>query len=114
MSNSIALAKFSSLLDSAGVMVNDTAITSVVDSAYVALRSPAGSGGISNVVDDTTPQLGGNLDTNGYAINGLTYPTSDGSNGQIITTDGSGNLSFADASGVSTGKAIAMSIVFGG
>ena len=42
----------------------------------------------------------------------LTLPTADGTNGQAITTDGSGNLSFADA-GISTGKAIAMAIVFG-
>jgi hypothetical protein len=29
--------------------------------------------------------------------NGLVYPTEDGTNGQILTTDGNGNLSFADA-----------------
>ena len=28
-------------------------------------------------------------------INGLLYPSSDGSNGQAIITDGSGNLSFS-------------------
>ena len=32
-------------------------------------------------------------------VAGLTYPTSDGSNGQVIVTDGSGTLSFAAASG---------------
>lgn len=32
--------------------------------------------------------------TNSATINGLTYPTSDGSNFQVLTTDGSGNLSF--------------------
>jgi hypothetical protein len=134
---------------------------------------------IGNVVEDTTPQLGGNLDTNGFEIapadtannadadnftihaknstnsfatdgggnlvlkggygysggdvtviggdttdvsglagdviisggqrdlipysgdvkiQGLTYPSSDGTNGQVLTTDGSGNLTFADAS----------------
>lgn len=41
----------------------------------------------------------------------------DGTNGQVLSTDGAGNFTFADASGggggVSTGKAIAMSIVFG-
>ena len=30
---------------------------------------------------------------------GLTYPTSDGSSGHVLTTDGNGNLSFAAASG---------------
>lgn len=42
----------------------------------------------------------------------LTLPDADGTTGQALTTDGSGNLSFADA-GISTGKAIAMAIVFG-
>jgi hypothetical protein len=41
-----------------------------------------------------------------------TLPAADGSNGQAIVTNGSGTLSFGSA-GISTGKAIAMSIVFG-
>lgn len=44
---------------------------------------------------------------------GLKYPTADGTSGQAVVTDGSGNLSFGSA-GISTGKAIAMAIVFGG
>ena len=42
----------------------------------------------------------------------LTLPTADGTSGQAIVTNGSGALSFAQA-GISTGKAIAMAIVFG-
>ena len=42
----------------------------------------------------------------------LTLPAADGTNGQAILTDGSGALSFG-AAGISTGKAIAMAIVFG-
>jgi hypothetical protein len=42
----------------------------------------------------------------------LTLPTADGTNGQAILTNGSGALSFG-AAGISTGKAIAMAIVFG-
>ena len=122
--------------------------------------------GISNVVEDTTPQLGGDLDMNGQDIvttsnanidlnpNGsgvvnlvgnatraatlrFNEDTDDGSNyiefkagtigsnlsftlpiadatssGQALVSNGSGTLSFADA-GISTGKAIAMAIVFG-
>jgi len=45
-------------------------------------------------------------------INQFTLPTADGTSGQAIVTDGSANLSFAQA-GISTGKAIAMAIVFG-
>ena len=74
--------------------------------------------GLSNVVEDTTPQLGGNLDVNGNTIvstsdgniaitpngsgavvlDGLSFPTSDGTNGQFLKTDGSGSLSFATVS----------------
>ena len=42
----------------------------------------------------------------------LTMPDADGTSGQALVTNGSGTLSFADA-GISTGKAIAMAIVFG-
>jgi hypothetical protein len=43
---------------------------------------------------------------------GLKYPTADGATGQAVVTDGAGNLSFGSA-GVSTGKAIAMAMIFG-
>jgi len=46
------------------------------------------------------------------ATYGLELPNADGSSGQALVTDGSGKLSFASA-GISTGKAIAMAIVFG-
>jgi hypothetical protein len=55
------------------------------------------------VVNDLSPQLGGNLDVNGYnifastgnvTINNLAYPTTDGASNHILTTDGNGNLSF--------------------
>lgn len=72
----------------------------------------------TDVVGDTTPQLGGNLDVNGSSIvsasngniaitpngtgsvviDGLSHPQSDGSAGQFLKTDGSGNLSFATVS----------------
>ena len=70
---------------------------------------------IRNVVEDTTPQLGGDIDVNGNSIvsasngniaitpngsgkvilDGLSHPTADGSANQFLQTDGSGNLSFA-------------------
>ena len=42
----------------------------------------------------------------------LKYPTADGTSGQAVVTDGAGNLSFGSA-GISTGKAIAMAMIFG-
>tara|TARA_S200000501_G_C20827552_1_gene745652 strand:+ start:1329 stop:1844 length:516 start_codon:yes stop_codon:yes gene_type:complete len=59
-------------------------------SHYVALKSP------DSLADNLT----------------LTLPTADGSSGQALTTNGSGSLSFSSA-GVSTGKAIAMALIFG-
>lgn len=50
----------------------------------------------------------GNTGSSNY----FTLPASDGSSGQALTTDGSKNLSFATA-GITTGKAIAMAMVFG-
>jgi len=44
---------------------------------------------------------------------GLKYPTADGTANQIIKTDGSGNLSFATATGATKGQAVAFSIIFG-
>lgn len=42
----------------------------------------------------------------------LTLPAADGTSGQAIVTDGTGNLSFGNA-GISTGKSIAMAMIFG-
>ena len=42
----------------------------------------------------------------------FTLPTADGTSGQAILTNGAGTLSFG-AAGITTGKAIAMAIVFG-
>ena len=109
----------------------------------------ATGGGIENIVEDTTPQLGGNLDTNTYYIASasgdvsiapatgemvvrggtsegkitlnctanthgvsiqspphsasatytLTLPDSTGTSGQVLSTDGTGGLSWADNTG---------------
>ena len=84
---------------------------------------PGGSGTLaltsditsSDVSADSTPQLGGNLDVNGNSIvsasngniaitpngsgkviiDGLSHPVADGNAGQVLKTDGSGNLAFA-------------------
>lgn len=44
----------------------------------------------------------------------FTLPSADGTSGQVLQTNGSGVLSFTTpSSGISTGKAIAMSMIFG-
>ena len=72
----------------------------------------------TDLVNDTTPQLGGSLDVNGNSIvsvsngniaitpngsgkvilDGISHPTADGTNGQALVTNGSGVLSFSDVS----------------
>lgn len=42
-------------------------------------------------------KVNGKLKAKRAILGGITYPTSDGSNGQVIVTDGAGNLSFASA-----------------
>jgi hypothetical protein len=68
-----------------------------------------------STVNDVMADLGdinvtgiGNAGSSNY----FTLPASDGSSGQALVTDGSKNLSFSTA-GITTGKAIAMAIVFG-
>jgi hypothetical protein len=88
--------------------------------AWTGLDYVSGTGSISDVVSDTTPQLGGDLDVNGNAIvsasngdieitpngtgsiilGGLTWPSADGTANQVLKTAGDGTLSFGDASSV--------------
>jgi hypothetical protein len=42
----------------------------------------------------------------------LKLPSADGTSGQALVTDGAGNLSFGVA-GITTGKSIAMAMIFG-
>jgi len=71
----------------------------------------------TDVLGDTSPQLGGSLDVNGQSIvsvtngnititpdgtgsiilDGLTHPQADGTNGQVLKTNGSGTLSFGSS-----------------
>ena len=78
-----------------------------------------GGSGIASVAADSTPQLGGDLDVNGNDIvsasngdititpngsgdiilDGQKWPQADGSSGQYLTTNGSGQLSWGTVSG---------------
>ena len=53
---------------------------------YIAIKGDAGSG-LADVVDDTTPQLGGNLDCNNHNITGLNIGSD--SAGDILYNNGS-------------------------
>jgi len=75
---------------------------------------------LANIVEDTTPQLGGNLDVNAKQIisasnnnivitpngsgsvvlDGQSWPQADGSANQVLKTDGSGQLSYSNLESV--------------
>jgi len=94
------------------------ATTAATDYATSAQGTTADSA-LQDLVEDLDPQLGGNLDVNGNSIvsvsagnisitpdttgkivlDGLSWPTADGSADQVLKTDGAGNLSFVDQSG---------------
>lgn len=52
------------------IFVQDEVALLYYDSSGSAWTAFSGGGGMSDLVDDTTPQLGGNLDTNGNKIQG--------------------------------------------
>jgi len=103
-------------LDEGDLVYNSTAnvLKYYNGSAWVGIAA----GSLTSLAQDGTPQLGGNLDVqtnsivstsdrniaitpNGsgkVVLDGLSYPTADGTSGQAITTDGSGNLSFSNTS----------------
>ena len=99
-----------------------------VNSAGNAVEFVDGGGsGISNVVEDTTPQLGGDLDTNGKnVLYAKTANTDNSSNGDIVkigsgsTTQGalhylnsSGGWTLADADATGTAGGVLLAIALG-
>ena len=77
------------------------------------------AGSLTDIVQDGSPQLGGNLDVNGNSIvsvsngniaitpngsgkvvlDGLSMPTADGNAGEALVTNGSGTISFSEVAG---------------
>jgi len=75
---------------SSGVTVTgNIAVTGTVDGVDVAALSSSVSGKLSNVVDDTTPQLGGNLDCNNKVV---TLNDSTGSDNNRFKIGNAGDL----------------------
>lgn len=113
--------------DSTGTLISDGetikiagagGVTTAMSGDTLTITGPTGT--LSNVVEDTTPELGGNLDVNSNSIvstsagniaitpdttgsivlDGVNWPQADGTTGQLLTTNGSGQLSWVSPSGV--------------
>ena len=107
--------------DTVGAMFSgntETNITATYEDSDGTIDLVVSASGIASVAADTTPQLGGDLDVNGNAIvsasngniaitpngsgsviiDGLSHPQADGNAGQVLKTDGSGQLAFASVS----------------
>jgi hypothetical protein len=113
-----AFARFDSttgklLQNSTGATLNDTGAPSFTGAVNVAGTSSAGAAVVlaedtDNGTNTVTLSAASNIATSFE----LKLPNADGTSGQAIVTDGSGNLSFA-AAGITTGKSIAMAMIFG-
>ena len=110
-------------IGSSGISTNASIVTNNINSTGIVTATEfhgdgsnltgisGGGGGISNVVEDTTPQLGGNLDVNGKDITGTGSVNLTG----IVTAtsfvgDGSGLTGISGGGGISQALAIAYSI----
>ena len=81
------------------IVDGDTAATStaLVDADRIVVNDDGTMAQVA--LSDFKTYMNANITT----IGGLTYPTSDGTNGEFLTTNGSGTLSFADASAFVSG-----------
>ncbi|WP_448191258.1 hypothetical protein [Azospirillum sp. sgz301742] len=90
--------------------------TVVIPDRSFTLGDGGSGGGLAFVEDDTAPRLGGNLDvsthwivssvnrnitiqpdgTGQIVLDGMKWPGADGTSGQVLTTDGSGNLTWGN------------------
>jgi hypothetical protein len=107
--------------DTVGAMFSsntETNITATYQDSDGTIDLVVAATGIASLADDSSPQLGGDLDVNGNSIisasngniaitqngsgkvilDGLSHPVADGNAGQVLKTDGSGNLGFASVS----------------
>jgi hypothetical protein len=90
-------------VSSAGLLVNSVPTSSV---GSVLTLKEATANGVNTLELKAPATLAGDV--------AFTLPNADGTNGQVLSTNGSGTLSWATpSSGITTGKAIAMSLVFG-
>jgi hypothetical protein len=86
--------------DSTAIQINDAVNVSGTLNAKIIVTNNISSEDSTAIQINDAVNVSGTLTVNsGFIANAITYPTTDGSNGQMLQTDGAGNLSFADAGG---------------
>jgi len=95
-------------VDSAGVVIktdDGTTRVTVADNGSVTINTSLDVDNIKidgNSITSTDTNGDINITPNGsgkVVLDGLSYPTADGTDGQVLTTDGAGNIAFEDAGG---------------
>ena len=88
--------------DSTKITINEN--LDIIGTAYIDNTANISSMSITaGSITDTTGEISfgdENLTTTGtLTVSGFTFPSADGSNGQVLQTDGAGNITFAESSG---------------
>ena len=85
--------------DSTAIQVNDGMNVSGTLNAKTIVTTNISSEDSTAIQIDDSMNVSGTLTANsGFIANGITYPTADGSSGQVLQTNGSGTLSFTTIS----------------
>ena len=94
-----------------GTVIGGTTPAAVTTTSLTATTADINGGAIDNTAIGGVNQAAGAFTTltslsttnftSGFTAAGLAYPTSDGTNEQVLSTDGSGNLSFRSIAGLS-------------
>ena len=92
---------------------NITAEQYIINSTVtnVTMSFSSGSTIFGDSLDDTHLFTGSVDITGSLTVDGITYPTTDGTIGQVLTTDGAGNLTFTNTTTAITASAISASYI---
>jgi hypothetical protein len=85
--------------DSTAIQVNDGLNVQGTLTANTFVTNEISSSESSAIQINDGLNVRGSLTATGLVANNITYPTTDGSNGQVLQTNGAGLLTFADAGG---------------